>query len=98
MVDPDVAKIAFVRAWKVYLLINKDVDENDARRATLKRFIRQRLDAASRMQKCWWWTASNISRSWTNPAQLRLSKFLAAISASAFQSGKSGTTGLSRSC
>jgi hypothetical protein len=27
------------------LLINKDVDENDARRATLKCFIRQRLDA-----------------------------------------------------
>jgi hypothetical protein len=45
MVDPDVAGIAFARAWKVYLLINKDVDENDARRATLKRFIRQKLDA-----------------------------------------------------
>jgi hypothetical protein len=45
MVDPDVAGIAFARAWKVYLLINKDLGEIDAPRATLKRFIRQKLDA-----------------------------------------------------
>jgi hypothetical protein len=45
MVDPDVANVAFARAWEVYLLFNNDVDENDARRTSPQRFIRQRLDA-----------------------------------------------------
>jgi len=37
----DVVSAAFERAWKAYLLINRDVDENDARRAALERFIRK---------------------------------------------------------
>jgi hypothetical protein len=46
MADPDdVGSIAFERAWNVYLLINRGVDENDERRATLDRFIRKRRDA-----------------------------------------------------
>ena len=45
MADPDVASVAFERAWNVYLLINKGIDENDRRRATLDRFIRKRCDA-----------------------------------------------------
>jgi hypothetical protein len=45
MADPDVAGVAFERAWKVYSLINKGVHENDERRATLDRFIRKRCDA-----------------------------------------------------
>ena len=45
MADPDVASAAFTRAWSAYRLINQDVDENDARRASLERFIRQRRDS-----------------------------------------------------
>jgi hypothetical protein len=45
MADQDAAGLAFSRAWSVYLLINKDVDENDERRATLERFIRKRYEA-----------------------------------------------------
>ena len=45
MADPDVGSVAFERAWKVYLLINRGVHENDERRATLHRFIRKRCDA-----------------------------------------------------
>ena len=47
MADPDVANAALKRAWSVYLLINSDVNRNDARRATLERFIRQRCDASA---------------------------------------------------
>jgi hypothetical protein len=42
MADQDTAGIASARAWSVYLMINKDVDANDERRATLERFIRKR--------------------------------------------------------
>ena len=45
MAKPDVGSVAFERAWKVYLLINRGADENDERRATLDRFIRKRCDA-----------------------------------------------------
>ena len=47
MADPDLANAALKRAWSVYLLINSDVDRNDARRATLERFIRQRCEAGA---------------------------------------------------
>jgi hypothetical protein len=42
---PDIAEAAFVRAWGVYLLIHSGMDENDARRASLQRFIRHRCEA-----------------------------------------------------
>jgi hypothetical protein len=42
MPDPDVANAAFVRAWGAYRLINQGVHQDDERRASLERFIRQR--------------------------------------------------------
>ena len=45
MADPDIVETACARAWGVYLLINSGIDENDARRDKLKRFIRQRWEA-----------------------------------------------------
>jgi hypothetical protein len=45
MADPDVAGAALVRVWSVYRLINLGIDENDARRVTLDRFLRRRRDA-----------------------------------------------------
>jgi hypothetical protein len=42
MDSPDIAETAFARAWSVYLLIHSGIDENDARRSSLQRFIRQR--------------------------------------------------------
>ena len=45
MADPEIASAAFARAWNVYLLINSGVDQNDQRRATLNRFIRNRFEA-----------------------------------------------------
>jgi hypothetical protein len=45
MNSPDIAEAAFTRAWSVYLLIHNGIDENDARRASLQRFIRQRCEA-----------------------------------------------------
>ncbi|MCA6116101.1 hypothetical protein J6524_14535 [Bradyrhizobium sp. WSM 1738] len=45
MNSPDIVETAFARAWNVYLLIHSDIDENDSRRASLQRFIRQRCDA-----------------------------------------------------
>ena len=45
MNGPDVAEAAFARAWSVYLLIHSGINENDARRASLQRFIRQRCEA-----------------------------------------------------
>ena len=45
MHSPDIVEAAFARAWSVYLLIHSGIDENDARRAGLQRFIRQRCDA-----------------------------------------------------
>lgn len=45
MNGPDIVETAFARAWGVYLLIHSGIDENDARRASLLRFIQQRCDA-----------------------------------------------------
>jgi hypothetical protein len=45
MNSPDIAEAAFARAWGVYLLIHSGIDENDARRASLQRFIRLRCEA-----------------------------------------------------
>jgi hypothetical protein len=45
MADPDIVEIACTRAWSVYLLINRGIDENDARHEKLKRFIRARWEA-----------------------------------------------------
>jgi hypothetical protein len=45
MVKPDVASAAFVRAWGAYRLINQGIHENDERRSSLERFIRQRNQA-----------------------------------------------------
>ena len=45
MNSPDIAEAALARAWSVYLLIHSDIDDNDARRASLQRFIRQRCEA-----------------------------------------------------
>lgn len=45
MNSPDIAEAALARAWSVYRLIHSHIDENDARRASLQRFIRQRCDA-----------------------------------------------------
>ena len=45
MADPDIVEIACARAWGVYLLINRGIAENDARRAKLKHFIQQRWEA-----------------------------------------------------
>jgi hypothetical protein len=41
----DIVEAACSRAWSVYLLINNGIDENDARRAALENFIRQRWEA-----------------------------------------------------
>jgi hypothetical protein len=45
MNSPDIAEAALARAWSVYLLIHSDINDNDARRASLQRFIRQRCEA-----------------------------------------------------
>jgi hypothetical protein len=45
MNSPDIAEAAFARAWSVYRLIHSGIDENDARRASLQRFIQQRCEA-----------------------------------------------------
>jgi hypothetical protein len=47
MADPDIVETACARAWSVYLMINRGLDENDARRALLKRFLRQRWEAGN---------------------------------------------------
>jgi hypothetical protein len=47
MADADIVEIACARAWSVYLMINRALDENDARRALLKRFIRSRWEAGN---------------------------------------------------
>jgi len=47
MADPDIVEIACARAWGVYLLINSGIDENDARRDKLRRFIRSRWQAGA---------------------------------------------------
>jgi hypothetical protein len=45
MAERSAADLAFERAWSIYLLINAGVDENDARRTSLERFIRRRCEA-----------------------------------------------------
>jgi hypothetical protein len=45
MADPDIVEIACARAWGVYLLINRGIDENDARCDKLRHFIRKRWEA-----------------------------------------------------
>jgi hypothetical protein len=45
MADSDIVETACARAWSVYLMINSGLDENDARRTSLRRFIRQRWEA-----------------------------------------------------
>ena len=45
MDKPDIVIAACSRAWSVYLLINNGIDANDARRAELESFIRQRWEA-----------------------------------------------------
>jgi hypothetical protein len=45
MNSPDIVEAALMRAWSVYLLIHSDIDDNDVRRASLQRFIRQRCEA-----------------------------------------------------
>ena len=45
MADPDIVEIACARAWGVYLLINRGIDENDTRRDILRHFIRIRWEA-----------------------------------------------------
>jgi hypothetical protein len=41
----DIVEAACSRAWSVYLLINNGINQNDARRAVLENFIRQRWEA-----------------------------------------------------
>jgi hypothetical protein len=45
MDSPDIVAAAFARAWSVYRLIHRGIDDNDARRVGLQRFIRQRCEA-----------------------------------------------------
>jgi hypothetical protein len=45
MAERSAANIAFERAWSIYLLVNTGVDENDARRTSLERFIRRQCEA-----------------------------------------------------
>ena len=47
MADPDIVEIACARAWGVYLLINRGIDENDAWRNKLKRFISECWEAGA---------------------------------------------------
>jgi hypothetical protein len=47
MADPDIVDTACARAWGVYLMINTGLDQNDARRALLKRFLRNRWEAGN---------------------------------------------------
>ena len=48
MADRDIVEIACARAWGVYLLINRDTDENDERRDKLRQFIGERWEAGTR--------------------------------------------------
>ena len=45
MADRDAAEAALARVWHVYRLINLAVPVDDARRATLDRFLRKQRDA-----------------------------------------------------
>jgi hypothetical protein len=39
MAEQSIVEIACARAWNVYLLINRGIDENDERREKLRHFI-----------------------------------------------------------
>ena len=45
MDGPDIAEAAVAGAWNACLLIHGRIDDNDARRAALELFIRQRCEA-----------------------------------------------------
>jgi len=45
MDNEDIVGAACARAWSVYLLINNEIDESDARYTTLRHFIQQRWEA-----------------------------------------------------
>ena len=47
MADPDIVEIACARAWGVYLLINRGIDEKDPRQKILEGFIRERWEAGN---------------------------------------------------
>jgi hypothetical protein len=47
MADPDIVETACARAWSVYLMINRELNQNDARRALLKRFLQNRSEAGN---------------------------------------------------
>jgi hypothetical protein len=47
MADKNVVEIACTRAWGVYLLIHRDIDENDERQAKLRHFICERWKAGA---------------------------------------------------
>jgi hypothetical protein len=47
MADLNTIETACARAWSVYLMINRGLDENDERRALLKRFILNRSEAGN---------------------------------------------------
>ena len=47
MANPDIVEIACARAWSVYLMINRGLDQDDARRALLKRLLRTRREAGN---------------------------------------------------
>jgi hypothetical protein len=47
MADPDIVETACARAWSVYLMINRGIDQNDTRRALLKRFLGIRREAGN---------------------------------------------------
>ena len=61
MADPDIVEIACARAWGVYLLINRGIDENDARRDKLRHFIRIAGRRATTRRSFWRSRGSNIS-------------------------------------
>jgi hypothetical protein len=47
MADKNIVEIACTRAWGVYLLIHRGIDENDARREKLRHFICERWKAGT---------------------------------------------------
>ena len=67
MADADIVETACARAWSVYLLINKGVAENDARRAAWNASSASAGKRAAMKPSFWSSRASNISRSWTGP-------------------------------
>ncbi len=47
MADKTIVEIACARAWGVYLLIHRGIDENDQRREKLRQFICERWKAGA---------------------------------------------------